>query len=121
MRQTVTVVGLVFVVALAVVVGRQMSTEAMAVVIGVVCGVVASIPTSVLLLAALTRRERARVEEEGRQGSHDSAPPVVVIQGGGSPGLPMIPPSGYWPMPTHEPAAEREFRIVGGDDLVVRG
>jgi len=41
--------GLVFAVTLAIIVGKQMTTEAMAVVIGVVYGVAAGIHTSVLL------------------------------------------------------------------------
>ena len=81
-RQIAVVLALVFVVALAVVVGKQMSTEAMAVVIGIVCGVAAGIPTSVLLLIALTRRDRQRAEEAERQTRQANYPPVVVIQGG---------------------------------------
>lgn len=46
-----------FGVVLAVIIGQRMSTDAMAVVIGVAVGVAASIPTS-LLLVALLRRER---------------------------------------------------------------
>jgi len=47
-----------FGVALAFIIGQRMSTDAMAVVIGVAVGVTASIPTS-LLLVAMLRRERA--------------------------------------------------------------
>src|SRR5512135_2708118 len=46
-----------FGVAMAVIIGERMSTDAMAIVIGVAVGVAASIPTS-LLLVALLRRER---------------------------------------------------------------
>ena len=64
-KQASVALGLVFAVTLAVVVGKQMSTEAMAVVVGVVCGIAAGIPTSVLLLvgmalAILKHRGRSR-------------------------------------------------------------
>lgn len=111
------VLGLVFAVALAVVVGKEMSTEAMAVVVGVVCGVAAGIPTSVLLLVVLTRRDRRQVEAVQRRGKEGNYPPVVVIQGGGSQGLPPGPQAGYWPAPAPGPVVQRQFHVVGGDDL----
>ena len=49
-------------ITLAIVVGQRMSTDAMAVVIGVVFGVAASIPTSLLIVAATRgRRDQFRV------------------------------------------------------------
>ena len=118
-KQVASVLGVVFVMTLAVVVAKQMSTEAMAVVIGVVCGVAAGIPTSLLLLVVLTRRDRQRVEqvEQGtRQGAY---PPVVVIQGGAPQGLPSMPHAGYWPSPAPGQQVNRQFQVVGGDDLLV--
>jgi hypothetical protein len=121
-KQVGVVLGLVFVVVLAVVVGKKMSTEALAVVIGVVCGVVAAIPTSVLLLVVITRRDSLqsqRLEEldafraQGRQGRY---PPVVVIQGGAPQGL----PTGYWPVPPPGPVGQRQFHVVGGSDLLLQ-
>ena len=110
----------VFVAVLAVVVGKKMSAEAMAVVIGVACGVAAGIPTSVLLWVVLTRREQRREEIGRRAGAY---PPVVVIQGG-SPlppaSLPQgMPNGGYWAGPMPAPPVERQFHVVGGDDLLI--
>jgi hypothetical protein len=119
LKQIGVVLGLVFAVTLAVVVGKQMSAEAMAVVIGVVCGVAAGIPASVLLLVVLTRRERAREEEMGRQGRPGAYPPVVVIQGGGQPALPPGPQAGYWPASSPGPVVNRQFHVVGGDELLL--
>ena len=109
----------VFVVALAVVVGKEMSAEAMAVVIGVVCGVAAGIPTSVLLLVVLTRRERQREEEARREARQGTYPPVVVIQGGGTPQA--LPPGlgSYWAGPVPGPPIQRDFHVVGGEDLLI--
>lgn len=111
-KQVGAVVGIVFAIALAVVVGKQMSGEALAVVVGIACGVAAGIPTSVLLLAVLTRRERQRVQEMERRTRQNSYPPVVVIQGGS-------PQAGYWPSPAPGPSVQRQFNVVGGDDLLL--
>lgn len=118
-KQIGGVLGLVFVVSLAVVAGKQMSTEAMAVVIGIVCGVAASIPTALLLVVALTRRDRQRLEEVERQARQASYPPVVVIQGGIPQSLPTGSQAGYWPVPPPGPPMQRRFHVVGGDDLLL--
>jgi hypothetical protein len=120
-RQVVLVLGLAFAVTLAIFVGKRMSAEAMAVVVGVVCGVAAGIPTSVLLLVVMTRRERQRTgaaEQQPRQGSY---PPVVVIQGGAPQALPQGPQAGYWPTAAPGPMMQRQFHVIGDDDLVVDG
>jgi hypothetical protein len=104
------------VVTLAVFVGKQMSAEAMAVVVGVVCGVAAGIPTSLLLMVALTRRERQRSEDVDQLRQQGGYPPVVVIQGGSPQALPQGPQAGYWPLPHPGPVAQRQFHVVGGDD-----
>jgi hypothetical protein len=123
LKQASIGLGLIFVVVLAIVVAKQMSAEAMAVVIGVVCGVAAGIPTSLLLFVTLTQRERRRLEEAERQAkrAQGNSPPVVVIQGGTQQALPQGPQAGYWPAPPPGPAVNRQFHVVGGDDLIVDG
>jgi hypothetical protein len=124
-KQVAAALALIFVIVLAVVVGTtlgRMNSETMAVVIGVVCGVAAGIPTAVLLVVALTRRDRQRLEDEcaerqARQAAR-SYPPVVVIQGGAPQALPPGPQAGYWPAPMAGPPVQREFHVVGGDDLL---
>jgi hypothetical protein len=108
-----------FVVALSIMVGKRMSAEALAVIVGVVCGVAASIPTSVLLLVVLNRRGRESDRDPGRNLRQGSQPPVVVIQGGAPQGLPQGHQAGYWPAPAHGPTVSRQFHVVGGDDLVL--
>jgi hypothetical protein len=78
-RMLVGVAGL-FVVALAVVIGKRMSTDAMAVAIGVVFGVAASIPTS-LLIVAVSRRAQEREADQMRSLREQQrvAPPVIVV------------------------------------------
>lgn len=114
-RQIAVVLALVFVASLAVVVVKEMSTDAMAVVIGIVCGVAAGIPGSVLLLIALTHRDRQRAEEAERQTRQANYPPVVVIQGG-SQAIPPMSSAGYWPAPVSPARTGRQFHIVGGEE-----
>jgi len=120
-KQAAGALALVFVVVLAIAVAKQLSTEAMAVIIGVVCGVGAGLPTSVLLLVALSRRDRQRLDEleqraRQRQGAY---PPLVVIQGGAPQAVPPAFQAGFWPTPQPSASARREFRVVGGDDLLL--
>jgi hypothetical protein len=118
-KQVAIVLSIVFAATLAVVVGKEMSADAMAVVVGVVCGVAAGLPTSLLLLVALTRKDHTRGERMAREGQ-GSFPPVVVVQGGGAgQGLPQGPQAGYWPAPMPEPSRDRQFQVVGGDDLLL--
>ena len=118
-RQALLVVGLIFAIALAIVVGKKMSAEAMAVVVGVVCGVAAAIPTSILLLVVFTRRDRQQLDEMETRSRQHGSPPVVVIQGGAPQALPPGPQAGYWPAAQPGPAVNREFHVVGGDDLLI--
>jgi hypothetical protein len=114
MRRAVIAISFAFAVALAVVVGNRMSTEAMAVVVGVVCGVAAGIPMSMLILLALNRRDRQTADlgygQLGRRSA--SYPPVVVIQGGSPMPSQVTPPYYSAPVATPEPA-QRPFRIIG--------
>lgn len=118
-RQALLVVGLVFAIALAIVVGKKMSAEAMAVVVGIVCGVAAAIPTSILLLVVFTRRDRQQLDDMEARSRQQGYPPVVVIQGGAPQALPPGPQAGYWPAAQPGPAVNREFHVVGGDDLMI--
>lgn len=117
LRQMGVVLGFVFVAALAVVVVKEMSGEAMAVIIGVMCGVTAGIPTSALILLVLTRRDKQQAEEREYLARRHTAPPVVVIQGGTPHALPQGPQAGYWPMPHPGPVAQRQFQVVGDSEL----
>lgn len=112
-------------VALAVVIGQRMSTDAMAVVVGVVVGVFASIPTSLLVMAAMRRGQPSydRREEEARRPYHQPPPqpPQVFIvnpsqlpsSGYRAPGLPA-PEAGY--PPAHQiPDVSRRYKVVGDD------
>jgi hypothetical protein len=109
---------LVFGIALAAMVGNRMSAEAMAVVVGVVCGVAAGIPTSALLLLVMGRRDRLREGREEQVPRLGASPPVVVIQGGAPQALPPGQDAEYWPSIQPMAHSQGGFHIVGDDDLV---
>ena len=105
------------IVTLAIIIGERMSTDAMAVMVGVVFGVAASIPTS--LLIALAARGSRRPEPPYRRDDYQPSPPApqiyVVNPGHAAPGLPgpaqpalPQPPGGYY---MAEPA--RRYKVVG--------
>lgn len=59
MRTAITLLLLGFGLGLAVLLAQRTHTDAMAVIIGVTVGIVASVPTSLLLVALLRRRQRS--------------------------------------------------------------
>ena len=119
MKRAVILVGAVFGVALAVMIGSRMSADAMGVVVGVVCGVVASVPTSLVLIWALVRRTQGSgAEVVSRQGMGHNYPPVVVVNPG-----PGYGASGYGPpVASHSlpaPGGPRSFKVVGDEETLL--
>ena len=120
MKKVIVPLMLAFGVTLAAIVGQRMSTDAMAVVIGVAVGVAASVPTS-LLLVALLRRERAgawRPEPPAPAAPQLPAPNVIVLNPADLLGARREP--SYVPLPPPElsmaDGGMRRLRIVGNDD-----
>jgi len=118
MRGFIALCIIAFCAGLGVMVGNRMSSEAMAVVVGVVCGVLAGIPTSVLMLVAMRARDRRAAQAQPAQPQPHHYPPVIVV----SPGGPQQLPSPYQAPDTVDgdwrslSAPRREFRIIGEDD-----
>ena len=108
MKKVAIIALIAFAVTLAVIIGQRMSTDAMAVVVGVACGVVASIPTSLLILAVSNRRG----EREVRQ--RRDYPPVVIVNPGNNQPRYLQPP---FPTPPMQ-AQERQFRVIGDEDAL---
>jgi hypothetical protein len=105
-------IGAVFCLTLAIIVVRELSNEGLAVAIGVVCGVAAGIPASILLYVAISRRMR-RAEDERHHAQRASLPPVIIVQGQPSP-----PPQETWLVPREEGPSRGRIRLVGGEDLL---
>ncbi len=111
---------LAFAATLAYVVGVRLSESAMAVVIGVVFGVAASIPMSLILVFALQRGGTCR---ESR-GSSDRQQPTIIVAPPAIPGHQANPWGGsmlgqmYLPPLDDEDmlTPRRSFRIIGGEE-----
>lgn len=110
-----------FGVALAIVIGQRMSTDAMAVVIGVAVGVAASVPTSLLLLALL-RRERQAYQSDPPAAAYHPYPPalppnVIVLDPAQLGALRPNPLQTPLPPPELQPEGGlRRLRVVGSPD-----
>ena len=119
MKTFIGLLVLAFVVALGITIGTKMSTEAMAVVVGIVCGVAASIPASVFMLMAITRRDLLRADGSQRHTARHDYPPITVSQGTPTQALGPGPQAQYWPVPPEGRSTQRQFHIVGEEDLFV--
>ena len=103
----------VFVAGLAIALGSRLPTEALTVVIGVACGVLASIPTSVLIVAVALRREGPAGKGPAVQQQY---PPVVVVNAPPGPsGQPGPWPAPAW-APQMPPPGPRQFRVIGQEN-----
>lgn len=113
MKKWILVLGGLFLVALAILIGRGMSPDAMAVVVGVVCGIGASIPTSLLLLMISRRREGNA--EPSRP--FPAVPPVMIVNPpAGMYGTYQGQPAQHY-LPPINGAGNRRFHVVGSDDF----
>ena len=114
MRKFLFIAGVGFCVAMAVVIGTRMSSDAMAVILGIICGVLASVPTTLVLLWVLRQRDQ-QLETHGGQQRFGHYPPVVVVNGQGTNGhgMQMGPPllTG-----TSMPPGSRDFKVVGQEN-----
>ena len=101
-----------FGVALAVVIGVRLEQAALTVVVGVTCGVGASIPTSLLIVAFLQRRNEK--QEEKRRQMMAQSPPVVVVT---PPAMPQARAPGTWPEEYTLPIpSQRQFAVIGEEE-----
>ena len=99
---------------LAWVIGTRLSGEAMAVVVGAVCGITATIPVSIALIIASSQNWG---REQPRQVGYDyrAQPPQVIVRAPQptrfAPGHTPLLPSG-----APGPNAPREFRMIGEEN-----
>ena len=110
MKTIVILVLLVLAVGQAVVVGSRLPVDAVTVIIGVGCGVLASIPTSALMVAVTTHRASRYDQPRTPQGY----PPVVVVNspaGNAHLGQRWPVSGGAWD--ALPPPAPRQFHVIG--------
>ena len=109
-RRIGLLLSLVLAAALAVAIASRTSAEAMTIVVAVVCGIAAGIPTSMFLLAMMSRRERNRYGKPGGQSQAGGYPPVVVV--------PPEQREGHWSSLPPGSQMQRRFHIIDGKELV---
>lgn len=110
-KKGVFVLSLAFAITLAVVLGTRLSIDALAVIIGLIFGIVAGIPTTLILIFSLNRQQQ-RWERYGSPPPHQ--PPIVIVNGAEkASGYPQPPalPSGY---PTN---GARKWTVIGDEAL----
>jgi hypothetical protein len=119
MKKFLFVAGITFCVTLAIVMGTRMSPDATAVVIGIVCGVLASIPTTIMLVWVLRQREKQDSAQFGQR-ALGQFPPVIVVNGQGTSGYngafsgPALPPGSTANAP-------RNFKVIGQENTETMG
>jgi hypothetical protein len=105
--------GIAFGVVLAAIIGFRLDQAALAVVVGLTCGVGASIPVSLLIVAVLNKRAKEQTKNEAR--AAPPSPPVYVV----TPQTQLK--SGRvreWPEEYALPAPrQRRFSIIGDEEM----
>ncbi|MGE5140326.1 MAG: hypothetical protein ACM3JD_12745 [Rudaea sp.] len=114
--------------------GSRLTTDALNMVVGLMCGVLATIPVSAgLLIALLRQRNREQGEDDpepefrdpipyGRPGPQNPQPQIIVIAppqsqyGGGVPPYASGPYSNYPPSMNEDVIDSRDWRIIGDDE-----
>lgn len=136
MKKLFILAGLVFIGTAGWSVGASLSSDALSMAVGILLGVLAGLPTALLVLASRRRDEGTRdsMPSARRQGQpYGHLPPGYPSQGYAQPQPPMIvfagqqpqlPPASGYPAPSFRTqeeawAGEREsrrFRVVGEED-----
>ncbi len=124
MKYSLPIAAIIFAATLAYVVGIRLSESAMAVVIGVMFGVAASIPTSIILILSLRHTQGSRPASRGQDSVTTPQPPTIIVAPPGS--QPMVGTRHPWHTPDmylpplyddwEERHEQRRFRIVGEDE-----
>ena len=119
MKKIVAVGFIVIVGVLAAVVSIRLSTDALSILVGAILGMMAFVPTLLLVGYLLKKNQEAMISHS--QSQNQVQPPVVVVSGG------MLPPQLMQPQPQNaNPAqamlppptqsAPRKFRLMGYED-----
>jgi hypothetical protein len=116
-----TLIGVVFAIMAAVIVTQKLSQDALALIVGLTCGVMAMVPT-LALGVFIWRREHTQIHAERLQQSQQPPyqnPPVIVVTPQALPSQQGVryPNDGYGGGQAWMPARDqREFTIVGQED-----
>lgn len=111
MKRYILIFSGLFVVAIAITMAFRMTSDAMAVIVGIILGMLATVPTSLLLLYLVRQREQQQLDPR-QQYQAGQYPPVVVVNStpnGGFAGMGNANPQSFLPGAT----GERSFTVVG--------
>jgi hypothetical protein len=90
-------------------VAYKLSADALALMVGVVLGILATIPLSLLIIWMMSKQQTQWAASNRQSLQYSSQPPVIVVQP--SAGTSAQPPASL-PMPN----GERYFKVVGGEE-----
>ncbi len=126
MKNGIIIIASVFAVALAVIVGNRLSNDAMTVIVGAFCGLMASVPFMIALVIALKQNWGAPAQTPMPRDDfaprvfpahypQSPQPPVLIIHPASFGAQNFAPPSNQIYLPPNAPAegAPREFKIIG--------
>ena len=125
MKRMVLLIVVIFVTLVGWRISESISSDALGLAIGVVFGVLAGLPTALLVLASNRRRESDKVDPRGQQavgqmGYGPQAPVIVLASPGMHPQQTLADPaSAQAPSPAQQPWPEsqrdRQFQFIGGE------
>jgi len=115
-----------FGITLAIIIGQRLSSEAMAVLLGVVTGIVSSVPTSLLIVWIATRNIAKRIDEVAQMVTPPAAPapspkeepmPRVILMQQPAPVMNAYAPQQGWAQAAASPMSPpRRFTVIGGNE-----
>jgi hypothetical protein len=123
MRNGVTFAGIAFGIGMAYFIGSRLSNEAMAMIVGGICGISLSIPLSIAVMIANSRNWGQpevlshEIPPERKKRRRASQQPVIIM-GAPSESTPRKRPQTQYllpPGPSKRTRSRREFKIIGGD------
>ncbi len=109
MKRSLFIMGVVFAITLAVVFGSRVSADALAVIVGVILGILAGIPTTLLVIFILTRQRQTL--ERGLPQT-PAQPPVVIVN---ATDRAALPPAPALPAP-YSADSTRRWTVIGDSD-----
>jgi hypothetical protein len=117
MKRAILIMGVVFMITLAIVFGLRVSADALAVVIGVILGIVASVPATALVVYMLMR-PRPNNYQQSYSPQAPQQPPVVIINASDPNRQLGAGPPPAWPSPGPTVQA-RKWTVIGDTDTEI--
>jgi uncharacterized SAM-binding protein YcdF (DUF218 family) len=118
MKKIFAIGALVIIGVLAAVVSFRLSTDALSIIVGAILGMIAILPTIMLVGYLLKKNQDAMLANAAQ--AHQAQPPVVVVSGGVLPShlvQPQTPAPAAQPMlPPPSQAPPRKFRLMGYEE-----